>query len=473
MDLTSRLRSIVRGNGHGGTNHVSPAGTPGSLDHGGLRELTYEPDNGSYRATIDLERVGEMLGGQPVSTAFGQCLVIDRRYEADRFHGEIRIDDCELSDTEGLRLLDPLLEFAGADASGHPVLGRTIFLDLETTGLSGGAGTIAFLVGCGYFDLGAFQVRQFLLASHAAERALLAAVAEFFEGADLIVTYNGKTFDLPVMETRWLFHRIPPPLDGVPHFDMLHPARRLWKARSAVARSGRTFRAASDDDGSCCRLSTLERLLFDVTRVGDVPGLEIPGRFFRFVRSGDPRPLEPVLEHNRLDLVSLAAVTARAARLAQQGHGACRDCSEALALGRVYERAGAVDRAEACFRGAALSDSTDVRAEALYRLGLRYRRDRRFEEAAEIWREVLAWTERPRGRRALVELRQFAAEALAIHLEHRRRDLAGARQQAVFALEQSDDRRAAVVRHRIARIDRKLAKKKSPESEDPRLPLHV
>ena len=458
MDLTSRLRSIVRGTG-------------------GIRELTYEPDNGGYRATIDLERVGELLGGRPVSTPFGQCLVIDRRYEADRFHGDIRIDECELHDTEGLRLLDPMLEFAGSDVSGSPSLGRTIFLDLETTGLSGGAGTIAFLVGCGYFDLGAFQVRQFLLASHASERALLAAVAEFFEGADLIVTYNGKTFDLPVMETRWLFHRIPPPLEGVPHFDMLHPARRLWRNRSrlhSTTRVGPPFRAGVLDEpqssaDACCRLSTLERLLFDVTRVGDIPGLEIPGRFFGFVRSGDPRPLEPVLEHNRLDLVSLAAVTARAARLAQQGHEACRDGLEALALGRVYERAGSVDRAEACFRGAAESDATEVKVEALYRLALRFRRDRRYEEAAAVWRDVLAWTERMRGTRGLLELRQVAAEALAIHLEHRRRDLTGARSHALFALEQSDARRVDGVRHRLARIDRKLAKKKSPGSEDPGL----
>jgi uncharacterized protein YprB with RNaseH-like and TPR domain len=475
MDLTSRLRSIVRG---GGADRSAASLDPAKP----RRELTYEPDNGGYRATLDLERVGEMLGGRPVSTPYGQCLVIDRRYEADRFHGDIRIEECEIRDTEGLRLLDPLLEFSGTDVSGSPRLGRTIFLDLETTGLSGGAGTIAFLVGCGYFDLGAFQVRQFLLASHASERALLAAVAEFFEGADLIVTYNGKTFDLPVMETRWLFHRITPPLEGVPHFDMVHPARRLWRHRSrshSTTRVGPPFRAGvfeepQRSDATCCRLSTLERLLFDVTRVGDVPGLEIPGRFFGFVRSGDPRPLEPVLEHNRLDLVSLAAVTARAARLAQQGHEACRDCSEALALGRVYERAGSFERAEACFRGAAASDAPEVKAEALYRLALRFRRDRRYEEAASIWRDVLAWTERTRGKRSLVELRQVAAEALAIHLEHRRRDLDGARTHALFALDQSDVRRLDNVRHRLARIDRKLSKKKNPGYEDPGLlPLQL
>jgi hypothetical protein len=294
-------------------------------------------------------------------------------------------------------------------------------------------------------------------------------VAEFFQDAELIVTYNGKTFDLPVMETRWLFHRIAPPLDGVPHFDMLHPARRLWRSRGSAV--GRNFSSASLDDATCCRLSTLERLLFGVRRVGDVPGLEIPGRFFRFVRTGDPRPLEPVLEHNRLDLVSLAAVTARAARLARQGHSECRDGAEAIALGRVYERAGCGDRAEACYRHAAASESSDVRAEALFRLGLRLRRDRRYEEAADVWRDVLAWTERARGRRHVIELRRFAAEALAIHLEHRRHDLDAARLHALFALQESDARKADDVRHRIDRIDRKRSKKQSPEPPGPGLLL--
>src|SRR5687768_3004209 len=128
MDLTSRLRSIVRGGGTGDRSAGSSAAAKASADRRSLgegwsdpakpiRELTYEPDNGGYRATIDLERVGEMLGGRPLSTPFGQCLVVDRRYEADRFHGDIRIEDCEIHDTDGLRLLDPLLEFPGTDVS--------------------------------------------------------------------------------------------------------------------------------------------------------------------------------------------------------------------------------------------------------------------------------------------------------------------------------------------------------------------
>src|SRR4029450_12953620 len=199
------------------------------------RELTYEPDVGRYETTLDLDRVGDMLGGTVIDTEFGRCLAINRRYESDRWHGDIRIGDCELRAGDALALLDPSLQIRGRGDVEEGSLSRTVFIDLETTGLSGGAGTVAFLVGLGFFDLGAFQVRQFLLTSHAAERALLAAVSRCFEGVDLIVSYNGKTFDVPMMETRWVFHRMEMPLDGIPHFDMLHPARRLWKFRVSAA----------------------------------------------------------------------------------------------------------------------------------------------------------------------------------------------------------------------------------------------
>ena len=433
MDLKSRLRAIVR-----------PPNAP-------LRELTYEPEHTGPEAAVEPARVGEILGGRPIETPFGECLVIDRRYESNRRHGDVAIGDCELNDLGHLGVLDPSLSaIAGTlSANGGANAPRTVFVDLETTGLSGGAGTVAFLVGCGYFDGGAFQVRQFLLTSYRAERALLAAVSDFFDEADLLVTYNGKTFDVPVMETRWLFHRMELPLDGVPHFDTLHAARRLWKDRPDVE---------LEPEGGC-RLSTLERTLFAVRRVGDVPGFEIPSRFFRFLRSGDPRPLEPVLEHNRLDLVSLAAVTARAARLVSDGADGCPDDSQALALGRIYTRAGAADRAEACYRRATTSPAPVVRAHAWYYLGLTWRRGRRFDDAAGAWKAIIELTERPSGWDGRA-LRQFAIEALAIHREHRDRDYDAARDLALFALEEGvGERSAGGFRHRVARLDRKIARK--------------
>jgi uncharacterized protein YprB with RNaseH-like and TPR domain len=432
MDLKSRLRSIVGG------------GAPQAP-----RELTYEPDTGRYEATIDLDRVADVLGGRVILNSYGRALVIDRRYESDRFHGTRRVGDCDVADGDQLRLLDPGLP--PPDGAGE----RTLFVDLETTGLSGGAGTVAFLVGVGWFDLGAFQVRQFLLTSFASERALLCAVAECFDAAALLVTYNGKTFDVPVMETRWLFHRMPVPLESVRHFDMLHPARRLWRGRATDLRGGASIEAG---DGGGCRLSTLERVLCDVTRVGDVPGMEIPSRYFRFLRTGDARPLEPVLEHNRLDLISLAAVAAHAVDLVEHGSDRCRDAAEALALGKVYERAGSIDRALACYDRAAAADrraDVDVVGEALYRRGVRLRRDRRFVEAADAWRAILAL----KGRRTalLATLQQYATEALAVHHEHREKDYEGARELALRLLDDETFEKRDRARHRLARLDRKLA----------------
>ena len=439
MDLTARLRSIVR------PSNLPPGESP-------RRELTYEPDTGRYEATIDIDRVADVLGGRVVSNSFGRALVVDRRYESDRFHGRTHIGELEFADDERLRHLDPALP--PPDGIGS----RMVFIDLETTGLSGGAGTMAFLVGCGWFDLGAFQVRQFLLTSYAAERALLCAVAECLADISLLVTYNGKTFDVPVMETRWLFHRMPLPLESVRHFDMLHPARRLWRRRDDQLER----RAGDVSEDACCRLSTLERVLCGVARLGDVPGMEIPSRYFRFLRTGDARPLEPVLEHNRIDLVSLAAVTAEGVRLVEQGSAACRDACEALALGKILERASLHEPAIACFRQAADDDAghVDVRAEALYRLGLRLRRDRRFEEAAEVWRRVLDLGAGQRARRSTVvpALRQFAVRQLAIHHEHRERDYEGARELTLQLLEESEFEQVDANRKRLARLDRKIAR---------------
>ena len=427
VDL-NRLREIVRG----GARPSPP------------RELTYEPETG-YETGADPHAVGERLGGLPMDTPAGPCLVIDRRYEAGRWHGRVRVGDCVVRDGESLRLLDRRL--APPEPSGGA--SRVVFLDLETTGLSGGAGTVAFLVGCGWFDDDAFQVRQFLLTSFAAERALLAAVTTVVEPASLLVTYNGKTFDLPVMETRWLFHRMSAPFDGKRHFDMLHPARRLWREPSPDG-------AWRERDEGGCSLGALERRLVGFERVGDVPGFEIPSRYFQFLRTGDPRPLEAVLEHNRLDLVSLAAVVARGASLVEGGAEACVDARECLALGKVLERAERFETAAACYRRAAVGRSPIVRAGAWFRLAVLLRREGRFDEAAEAWGRIAAIGGAGPG---LDGERRRALEALAIHHEHRAGNLDAARAFAIESLETDERPRwQAAVRYRLDRLDRKLAR---------------
>ena len=189
-----------------------------------------------------------------------------------------------------------------------------------------------------------------------------------------------------------------------------------------------------------------------MAREGDVPGFEIPARYFRYVRSGDARPLEAVLEHNRLDLLSLALLTARAAQLLDEGPAAARTARETLGLGRLYERGGLGDRArEAYARAIGMQADTLTRAEALRCHAVLCRRERRFAEAAEAWQRLLDL------RRCPPHLAREASEALAVHHEHRLRDPQAAR---LFALPTlgfgASVSRKHAVRHRLARLERKL-----------------
>jgi hypothetical protein len=154
-------------------------------------------------------------------------------------------------------------------------------------------------------------------------------------------------------------------------------------------------------------------------------------------------------------------VTAHAVQLAEAGSGACRDAAEALALGKVYERAGFSARALSCYERASVDPSAhiDIAAEALYRCGLRLRRDRRYDAAAALWRSILELKQGRSGRRStlLAPLQQFAIEALAIHHEHREKDYEGARELTLRLLEDAQD--AERPRHRLTRLERKIARK--------------
>jgi uncharacterized protein len=403
-----------------------------------------------------------VLGGAWQPIGGGRCFVVERRWEPSALHGRERIG----------ALADRLNRASGEAplfTGGSPARPPFVFFDLETTGLNGGAGTLAFLVGCGWFgDDGAFVTRQFLLARHADERMLLEAVAGELARAGALVSFNGKSFDAPLLEGRYLFHRVAWRGREMPHVDVLHPARRFWKpAPSRALRSdsrygidpllARSFMPVSD---SGCSLQALERQLVGARRKGDVPGFEIPGRYFQFVRSGDAAPLEAVLEHNRLDLLTLAALTARLLDMARCGPDSIGDPREALALGHVYLRGGLEERARASFQRALdrcrspRGAYDPIRIEVLRALALACRRARSHDEAAALWRELADMRGCPQ---ALV---REATEALAIHHEHRMRDLPLARQFALGSLAAASGGPrpsiAEAVRHRLARIERKM-----------------
>ncbi len=275
-----------------------------------------------------------------------------------------------------------------------PSAGEWLFLDLETTGLAGGTGTYAFLVGLSKLAPDGFHLRQYFLRDLAAERELLAALAPELETAPLLITYNGKLFDAPLLETRYRLARMRWPLEERPHLDLLYPARRLWKPRCGSA-----------------RLLELEQQVLRHQRGEDVPGELIPQLYFEYLRSGDDRPLQAVFAHNAEDLLTLAALATRLLSLAAAPEAQSEESIERVGLARLFERARDFERAGALYE-MALQDHlpAELHSLAQLRLSFLYKRRRDYERATALWHR-LANSDNATALTAL--------EQLAICYEHR------------------------------------------------------
>ncbi len=453
MNLSDRLRAIVdtpRASAErAGLSRMSPADPPIELAGGTLEQT---------------------LGGEWRQQGADRCFVVERRTPPDATFGGVLV-------AEMAGVLTCAAAHAPLLTPAAPASPPFLFFDIETTGLSGGAGTCAFLVGCAWFgDDRAFHTRQYVLTNHRDERPMLESVAGELARAGTLVTFNGKSFDAPVLEMRYMFHRLQWPGTRLPHLDVLHPARLFWgtSARLRMDMTDAAREASSDRrrlgggghpdvaaewTPRSCSLLALEQQILGANRAGDVPGFEIPARYFQFLRNGDARPLGVVFEHNRLDLLSLAGLTTRLLQLVQDGPGKARDAHEALALGRVYQRGGLEDRAvEAFERTMAMSGSLQeslaapIRVDALRSLACAARRARRHHDAAACWRQLLEVPLCPRN------MARQALEALAIHHEHRVRDFGAARTFALGSLNAAHRTSASArARHRLARLERKLS----------------
>lgn len=379
-------------------------------------------------------RAAESLpAGEDIDTPHGAAYLLQEAFPADYRHGE--------------GVLADLLEFPPellAEVAQQPELGESpvrdlVFLDTETTGLAGGAGTLVFLVGVGLFDGDTFRLRQFFLRDPAEEASMLWALQPDLESASGFVSFNGRAFDIPLLEMRYMIGlRRHWALTARPQLDLLHPSRRLWR------------RILPD-----CTLNTIERLQLGIQRSQeDVLGSEIPRLYLEYLRTGDTQGMQRVLYHNAIDILSLVGLSARILDRYHQNNPRKLRGAEALAVARWHQVAQRIEEAEQAFEAALETNDPEVQVATLRRYTAHLKRRGKHEQALDPW---IRWHQlEPDDPRPCVELAKY--------YEWQAHDLHEAKrwaEQAMISLthwpeDWRRDRAWEAVEHRIKRLVRKL-----------------
>jgi uncharacterized protein YprB with RNaseH-like and TPR domain len=312
------------------------------------------------------ESMPEERLGQPVDTPYGTAFVLEERFPLEHSHGNRTLK-------EYFGYSANLVAKVARDTSLADVdLARLMFVDTETTGLVGGAGTIAFLIGVGLFEQEEFVLRQIFLHEPGEEAAMLHYLQTHIDAVNGFISFNGRVFDLPLMEMRFrmgLRRRLP--ITTWPHFDLLLPARRLWK------------RTLPD-----CSLGTLEKQILGVQRSDqDVPGEWIPGIYLDYLRTGDVREIRRVVYHNMVDILSMVGLSVEILSRHDSDSATPLTGAEALGVARWHESAGRERSAGSAFLAAVESDDQEVRVDALRYWTAHLKRSGKRKEAVNFWEE--------------------------------------------------------------------------------------
>ncbi len=369
--------------------------------------------------------------GREEETSYGRCYLRELKFPLDYKHGEYTLSGF-------LSCSGPVLALPARDES---LLSfkpeNTIFLDIETTGLSGGTGTWAFLIGLGWADGGHFTLRQYFMRRPSEERAILSHLKASVSDNPVLVTFNGKQFDLPLIRNRQVLAGFRP-FEPEQHLDLLQCARSLWKKRLA-SRS----------------LRSLEESLLGLRRIDDIPGAEIPEVYFNYLRRGETELLKKVFHHNVLDILSMATLLERVYRTTSGE--LVKHPAESLALGCLCLEAGRCYEGISHLREAASWAPDPLAEEAALKLSFHFKQQGRWEEAVKIWEKTAA--NNPRNIPALVELAKYyehRAGKYRTALELTEKAFALARLSGTPSLRGCSEFSLQALRHRLNRLNRRL-----------------
>src|SRR5215510_8907026 len=370
MELRQRLTLLRRQSGAPQTTEAPPTFHPPDSVEERLQRLRGAPAGGTPRPSRD-EPIADLLQGERVAEGL---IVIERRIPLSHQHG-----------TGSLTPITTLHHPRPPIGQALPAE-QLVFLDTETTGLAGGTGTVAFLLGVGRIDGDELHLRQFFLTGFRGESALLQEAAAWTAGRPYLVTFNGKSFDVPLLATRYRLARLPDPFATLHHVDLFHPTRRAFSSRWPD-----------------CRLQTAEQHLLGFQRVHDLPAHLVPETWFAFMRRGSTHKLPALLTHNRWDLVSLVALLPA---LTEAFVTPAESGADIVAIARYWRTQGDEFAALAHLQ----AHERQLNTAGLLDLAALYKRRRLWGPAVSIWHRL--------AERQCVP----ALEHLAKYYEHVRRD---------------------------------------------------
>lgn len=369
---------------------------------------------------INLEKI---ISGEEVENRHGKFFLASDILTGNCRHGCRNLSEALNLDMQAAALLanDPVIGNFNCDDG--------LFLDTETTGLAGGTGTMAFLIGLGWFEEGCFNVRQIMARDFSEERAALSYLSDIVNQKKFLVTFNGKAFDVNLLNTRFILNRLKSDMVNLPHLDLLHPSRRILGHRLENS-----------------RLGTLEAEVLGVFREGDIPGWEIPQRYFDWLKNRDGRLLAAIFEHNKLDVISMATLTAHLTEIIcareslQNSHSA-----DYLAAARLLLKRHEGERVEKILNVFNEQSGGTLSILSKKELSFLYKRTGRWGQATQIWQELLEIS--PADFSAVSEMAKW--------LEHRARDYAAAKMLVESALNRDNgfsENEKESLAHRLKRL---------------------
>ena len=376
-------------------------------------------------------RIETIIPGEAVTTPFGETYVSENWYEQDYQHGQI-----QFRNSLNMHILT---EWGRVPHLANAGIERLLFLDTETTGLGGGTGTFAFLVGLGHLTENGFHLIQLLMRAPEEEPAMLYLLNQYVSQFDAVVTYNGKSFDIPLLNTRHVLNGFTTPFSQMSHVDLLPLARRLWRNR-LPSRS----------------LGNLEAALVGVARTQEeVPGFLIPEIYFDYLRSGDAQQLAGVMYHNAMDILSLAALFQYTAELLEDPLGYTIPQSlDVVAIARLYEELGMYQPAIQLYEsGLEMGMPEPFFIDTLERFAILFRKRGEWERTVELWQK------------AVDHHQVTACVELAKYYEHQQRQCDQALIWTERAINMVDEWMSGIatrremhkeLEHRKARLQRKL-----------------